>query len=60
MNKKEFGMLKTEDNVRNKVTGNVFVLKDKNTYNEKLGDYFLGVCVKTTRVFPDDVWEKVE
>ena len=62
MNKKEFGMLKVNDKVRNKVTGNIYTLKDKNKYSKDLGSYFLGVCVKikTTRIFVDDIWEKVE
>ena len=64
MNKKEFEMLKIGDKVRNKITGHTFVLEDKNTYSERLGDYFLGVRVeiKTTRVFRGsyDDWEKCE
>ena len=62
MNKKEFEMLKVGDKVRNKITGNIFSLEDKNTYNERLGDYFLSVHVeiKTTRVFQDGAWEKCE
>ena len=62
MNKKEFEMLKIGDKVRNKITGNTFILEDKNIYSEHLGDYFLGVRVeiKTTRVFPDGAWEKCE
>lgn len=62
MNKEEFDMLKIGDKVLNKRTGNTFILEDKNTYSERLGDYFFGVSVeiKTTRVFPDDVWEKCE
>ena len=60
MERKEFDMLKVNDRVRNKITGNIFVLKDKNTYSKELGDYFLGVRVeiKTTRVFANDTWEK--
>ena len=60
MNKREFKLLNVGDKVRNKVTGDIYVLKDKSTYSERLGDFFLGVCLKTTRVFPDDVWEKCE
>jgi len=58
MNKEEFDMLKVGDKVLNRATGNIYILKDRNTYNERLGDYFLGVCIKTTRVFAGDDWEK--
>ena len=53
MNEKEFDTLKTNDKVRNTITGHIFALKDKNTHSKDLGDYFLGVRVqiKTTRVF---------
>ena len=62
MNKKEFDMLKVNDSVRNKITGHIFTLKDKNTYNKYLGSYFLGVCiqVKTTRIFRNGVLDKVK
>ena len=53
-------MLMIGDKVRNKRTGNTFILEDKNTYSERLGHYFIGVRIKTTRVFQDDVWEKCE
>ena len=61
MNEKEFDMLKVNDKVRNTITGHIFTLKDKNTYSKDLGSYFLGVRVqiKTTRIFRNDVWEKV-
>jgi len=60
MNKEEFDMLKVGDKVRNRVTGHTFILEDRNTCREDLGTYFIGVSVKTTRVFLDDVWEKCE